>query len=144
MNKKAQNFHKFITEHNIQDSFSISEHNEVGRNFVLFDTSVEVLGQYLKVAVILEEGLQTVIRMWLGQGLINVQNKEHVLVKLNQLNTEYKGFKFFLDEKNNVIMDWINSTPDVLFDPNLIHFTLGIINREAGYIYNSIMNAVKI
>ncbi|MCV2509014.1 MAG: hypothetical protein N4Q32_01070 [Neisseriaceae bacterium] len=144
MNKKAEKFQQFITEHNLQDSFSISEHTEAGRDFVLFDTSVEVGGQYLKVVVILEEGLQTIIRMWVGQGLINAQNKKHALTKLNQLNTEYKGFKFFLDGKNNVIMDWINSTSDDLFDPNLIHFTLGVINRESEYIHNAIMNSVKI
>ncbi|MBN3859102.1 hypothetical protein GKC56_00825 [Neisseriaceae bacterium PsAf] len=143
MNKKAEKFQQFITEHNLQDSFSISEHTEAGRDFVLFDTSVEVGGQYLKVVVILDEGLQTIIRMWVGH-LINSQNKKHVLTKLNQLNTEYKGFKFFLDGKNNVIMDWINSTPDDLFDPHLVHFTLGVINRESEYIHNAIMSFAKI
>lgn len=142
MNKKAEKFKGFIEKNNYQDSFIVTEHQSEGREFVIFDTSVEVKGQYLKLVVILETGIECIIRVWIGQNLLTQENRIHVLKKLNELNNSYRIFKFFADEKGNIIMDWVNSSLDDVFDPNLIHFTLGVINREIANIYNQVMKTV--
>ncbi|MFH4354913.1 MAG: hypothetical protein WDW19_04135 [Neisseriaceae bacterium] len=136
MNKKAELFQLFIHDNNLQKAFHVSEHYQDTRNFVLFTSSVEIEARRLKLAVILEEGLPTLIRVWIGSPeCCESQDTKKLLRLINELNLNYKSFKFFLDEKKGVLMDWINATSDELFDPNLIHFMLGIINREAKTVY---------
>ena len=58
MNKKAQQFQDYLQRHQLTKSFSVNEHNEGGRNFVLFDSAIEIgTDHFFKLVVILEEGL---------------------------------------------------------------------------------------
>jgi hypothetical protein len=142
MNKKAQQFQDYLQRHQLAKSFSINEHNEGGRNFVLFNSAIETgTGHFFKLVVILEEGLQTIIRVWLTAEDSSDKKNSCLLDRVNILNTHYRSFKFFLDDRNNIVMDWINSNSDDSFDPDLVHFMLGVVNREAktlsGYLTGS-------
>ena len=136
MNKKAEKFQNFIKSGHLEHSFVVSEHQANGRDFVIFESSVVVKKEHLRLMLILDQGLQTVIRMWIRQDQIALKNEKKLLKTVASLNLEYRSFKFSLDKDHHVIMDWINSSSDEAFDPDLIHFMLGVINREGSAIYN--------
>ena len=106
MNRKAQQFQDYLQRHQLAKSFSMNEHNEGGRSFVLFNSAIETgTGHFFKLVVILEEGLQTIIRVWLTAEDSSDKKNSCLLDRVNILNTHYRSFKFFLDDRNNIVMD---------------------------------------
>lgn len=136
MNKKAEKFQNFIKSRHLEQSFAVSEHQANGRDFVIFESSVSVKKEHLRLMLILDQGLQTVVRMWIRQDQIALKDERKLLQTVANLNLNYRSFKFSLDQDHHVVMDWINSSSDESFDPDLVHFMLGVINREGSAIYN--------
>ena len=59
MNKKAEKFQNFIKSRHLEHSFVVSEHQANGRDFVIFESSVVVKKEHLRLMLILDQGLQT-------------------------------------------------------------------------------------
>lgn len=94
MNEKAQQFKNYVDEKNIT-CFRMEEVADDKFNAVVFHSSINIKGQLLPMGIILDDSIYGLIRVQITP---TVQNKEKLLIYLDELNAKYKAFKYYTNE----------------------------------------------
>ena len=104
MNKKAEAFQEYLEEQGIT-CFVVDEIAGDQLNTVVFRSQIDVEGQSLPTLVILDSSLYGIIRVKLGDHLLQAGKELELLRQVNAWNSQYKIFKYYFDEEGTLFLD---------------------------------------
>ncbi len=104
MNKKAENFKKFLAEHQIQD-FTIDVPEEDALHTAVFRSNLTINGTNIPTIFILDDSIYGMIRVFIAPNALNGKNLESLSQLMNEYNLTYKSFKYFTDNDGSLILD---------------------------------------
>ena len=138
-NEKALKFQSFLVDNNI-NVFS-TESLEDEYETVLFRSRIEVRGQMLPMVIIIDKSVFTIIRTQIVTG-IEAKQAEKLKGYLNDLNREFKIFKYYLREDGNVYLDICLPFVDESFDSQMVQLMLSILVKHLEAVYGDVMAIV--
>ena len=133
-NTKALDFQEFLVDNNI-NVFS-TESLEDEYQTVMFRSRIEAKGQILPMAILIDTSLFTIIRTQIVTG-ITADKRPRLEHYLNELNAQYKIFKYYLRDDGVIYLDICLPYVDETFDSKMIQLMLSILvqHLEASYDY---------
>jgi hypothetical protein len=105
---------------------------------VLFRSRIEVRGQMLPMVIIIDKSVFTIIRTQIVTGIEDKQ-AEKLKGYLNDLNREFKIFKYYLREDGNVYLDICLPFVDESFDSQMVQLMLSILVKHLEAVYGDVM-----
>lgn len=138
-NEKALKFQEFLIENNI-NVFS-TESIEDDYSTVIFRSRIEAKGQILPMAILIDTSIFTVIRTQIITGIIE-EKRGAIKEYLNDLNTQYKIFKYYLREDGTVYLDVCLPFVDETFDSKMIQLMLSVLVQHLETVYEDIMGHI--
>lgn len=138
-NEKALKFQEFLVDNNINVFSTESLDDEY--QTVMFRSRVEVRGQILPMAIIIDKSVFTIIRTQIVTG-IAADRQEHLKAYLNDLNRKFKIFKYYLREDGVVYLDVCLPFVDETFDSRMIQLMLNILVKHLEEVYADVMSFV--
>ncbi len=103
MNKRAQTFHEYLKESNI-DCFTAEEISDE-LNTMAFRSHMEIAGQRLPLVVILDDSIYGMLRIQIAPKALKDNNKQVILEYINELNRQYKLFKYYTTTDGDLCLD---------------------------------------
>ena len=104
MNKKAENFKKFLDEHQIKD-FTIDVPEDDSLHTAVFRSNLTINGTNIPTIFILYDSIYGMIRVFIAPNALNDKNLESLSQLMNEYNLTYKSFKYFTDNDGSLILD---------------------------------------
>ena len=135
-NEKALKFQSFLVDNNI-NVFS-TESLEDEYETALFRSRIEVRGQMLPMVIVIDKSIFTIIRTQIVTG-IEAKQAEKLKGYLNDLNREFKIFKYYLREDGNVYLDICLPFVDESFDSQMVQLMLSILVKHLEAVYGDVM-----
>ena len=105
---------------------------------VLFRSRIEVRGQMLPMVIIIDKSVFTIIRTQIVTGIEEAQ-ADKLKAYLNDLNRDYKIFKYYLREDGNVYLDICLPFVDESFDSQMVQLMLSILVKHLEAVYGDVM-----
>ena len=138
-NTKALDFQEFLVDNNI-NVFS-TESLEDEYQTVMFRSRIEAKGQILPMAILIDTSLFTIIRTQIVTG-ITADKWPRLEHYLNELNTQYKIFKYYLRDDGVIYLDICLPYVDETFDSKMIQLMLSILVQHLEASYDDLMAEV--
>ena len=138
-NEKALKFQEFLMENDISVFSSESLDDEY--QTVIFRSRIETKGQILPMAVFIDTSIFTVIRTQVVSG-ISESKMGRIKDYLNELNTKYKIFKYYLRQDGIVYLDLCLPFIDETFDSKMIQLLLSVLVQHLNDVYEDLMEKV--
>ena len=135
-NEKALKLQSFLVDNNI-NVFS-TESLEDEYETVLFRSRIEVRGQMLPMVIVIDKSIFTIIRTQIVTG-IEAKQAEKLKGYLNDLNREFKIFKYYLREDGNVYLDICLPFVDESFDSQMVQLMLSSLVKHLEAVYGDVM-----
>ncbi|HCB94168.1 MAG TPA: hypothetical protein DEP57_10265 [Selenomonas sp.] len=138
-NEKALKFRDFIMDNDI-NVFS-TETIDDDYNTVVFRSRIEARGQLLPMAIFIDTSVFTIIRTQVASGIAKskIQKLEEYL---NDLNSRYKIFKYYLSQNGSIYLDICLPFVDETFDSKMVQLMLRILVEHLEEIYEDLMAQV--
>ena len=138
-NTKALDFQEFLVDNNI-NVFS-TESLEDEYQTVMFRSRIEAKGQILPMAILIDTSLFTIIRTQIVTG-ITADKRPRLEHYLNELNAQYKIFKYYLRDDGVIYLDICLPYVDETFDSKMIQLMLSILVQHLEASYDDLMAEV--
>ena len=138
-NMKAEKFKAFLKENDINFFESQTLTDEV--HTTIFRSRIEAKGQVMPMAIFIDDSIFTIIRTQVATG-INAKNTDRIKDHLNGLNAEYKIFKYYLREDDNIYLDICLPFVDETFDSRMIQTLLPILVEQLETVHEDLMAVV--
>ena len=138
-NTKALDFQEFLVDNNI-NVFS-TESLEDEYQTVMFRSRIEAKGQILPMAILIDTSLFTIIRTQIVTG-ITADKRPRLEHYLNELNTQYKIFNYYLRDDGVIYLDICLPYVDETFDSKMIQLMLSILVQHLEASYDDLMAEV--
>ena len=138
-NTKALDFQEFLVDNNI-NVFS-TESLEDEYQTVMFRSRIEAKGQILPMAILIDTSLFTIIRTQIVTG-ITADKRPRLEHYLNELNAQYKIFKYYLRDDGVIYLDICLPYVDETFDSKMIQLMLSILVQHLEASYDDLMTEV--
>lgn len=139
MNEKAKRFQKFLESNEIH-VFKVEVMNDEFTS-VVFRTRIEVNGQMLPMGIIVDKSIFTLIRTQVFTGIC-VEQQEKILEFVNEINREFKIFKYYIGADSNLYLDVCLPFVEETFDSNMVHLMLDMIVKHLKDAYPKIMQKI--
>ena len=140
MNTKSEKFQSFLEENNI-DCFAKEEIKDE-LNSVAFRSRIEIEGQQLPMIIILDESIYTMLRVQISAKLVKDGNKNEILNYINDLNRNFKIFKYYVTEEGDLCLDCCILNTTELFDGRMIQTALDVVVKHLGEHYPILMRKI--
>ena len=138
-NAKAVKFQEFLMENNI-NVFS-TESLDDDFNTVVFRSRIETTGQILPMAIFIDTSVFAIIRTQVIAGIAK-DRREAIQTYLNNLNAQYKIFKYYLRDDGTVYLDICLPFVEETFDSKMIQLMLSVLVQHLDAIYAEFMAEV--
>ena len=145
-NGKALLFQEFLMENNINVFSTESIDDDV--QTVIFRSRIETCGQMLPMAIFIDTSIFTVIRTQIVTG-IAPEKQAGLEVYLNELNSQYKIFKYYLKQENRtgsttgtIYLDICLPYVDETFDSKMVQLMLSVLVQHLEAVYSDLMAQV--
>lgn len=135
-NEKALKFQEFLMENEINVFSTESVEDEYST--VIFRSRIETKGQILPMAVLIDTSIFTIIRTQIITGIPG-EKREHIRAYLNELNAQYKVFKYYLRDDGAVYLDICLPFVEETFDSKMIQLMLSVLVQHLDAVYEDIM-----
>lgn len=140
MTAKAEKFDKFLEEKEIK-CFQREEIKDQ-LNTVVYRSFMEIEGQNLPVMIITDSSIYTMVRVQIAAKAAKSHNTEKVLEYINELNRQFKVFKYFITAEGDLCMDsCIPSTADN-FEAEIVYTVIDVILKHLVEYYPVIMSKI--
>lgn len=141
MNKKAAVFKKYLDEKQIT-CFAIEEVADDKLNTAVFRSQIDVEGQQLPTIIILDSSIYGIIRVKIASSALNENNEAVLMKRLNELNRQYKIFKYYLADDGSLFLDSyvLNNSGQV--DGDMIYTVLDVIIKHLNAEYKNLMRLI--
>ena len=141
MNKKAAVFKKYLDEKQIT-CFAIEEVADDKLNTAVFRSQIDVEGQQLPTIIILDSSIYGIIRVKIASSALNENNEAVLMKRLNELNRQYKIFKYYFADDGSLFIDSyvLNNSGQV--DGDMIYTVLDVIIKHLNAEYKNLMRLI--
>ncbi len=140
MNKKAEKFKESLNGQ-LEEIFKPEEMKDDFQT-VIYRSNMEVKGQYLSLALIFDTTIYSVFRVWVATNVINDENRGPVENFINEMNRQYKVFKYYTSENGDLVLDCCIPSTDEAFDPALVRAVIDVALQHLQEKYQDIMKIV--
>lgn len=142
VNKKAELMKKFLADRKIE-CFETEELNNEYKTTV-FRSRMVIRGQELPFAILIDESVYTLLQIRLAAPVVKQERSAELALFVNELNNEYRMFKFNVSQEGSVLMSTIFTAQDHLFAPELLGAvldeTMKFLEADYGKIMGKIWN----
>lgn len=141
MNKKAAAFKEYLDEKQIT-CFAIEEVADDKLNTAVFRSQIDVEGQQLPTIIILDSSIYGIIRVKIAISALNENNEAVLMKRLNELNRQYKIFKYYFADDGSLFLDSyvLNNSGQV--DGDMIYTVLDVIIKHLNAEYKNLMRLI--
>lgn len=136
-NLKADKFQSYLKENKVDFFKRDDKHDE--SNTVLFRSNIAVERQKIPVNIITDSSIYTLIRVFIGSGLIKDVNRSKFENFLNVQNRSYKVFKYAATEDGDIFLDACIPSMQDSFDPRVVRIVLDVIVDHLTHEYKNVM-----
>lgn len=119
VNVKTTKLKDFLEENKIE-CFQIEERNDENETAV-FRSLMQVKGQTLPFAVLIDKSVYTLLQVQLAPAIIKGEVFGKVAAYLNELNNNYRIFKFVTTADGDLLLNACVASKDDNFDPALVN-----------------------
>ncbi len=119
-NKKSILFDEYIEK----EQFDCFERNEMHDedDTVVYRTYVQTEFGDIPVFVLLDATIYSIVRFVVGPSLITDNNRQDVMQFINEENSKYKSFKYYIeDSENTLYLDVVYMGQASVFSPSLLY-----------------------
>jgi len=109
---------------------------------VVFRSLMEVEGQNLPMVVVMDNSIYTNIRVQVAAKAIKDSNKEAILSYINELNREYKVFKYYVTEDGDICLDSCIVSIAEEFNSEMVYTVLDVILNHLTECYSTFMKKI--
>ncbi len=141
MNKKAEQFKKFLDERKIT-AFQMEEIADDPQNTVAFRSFIAVEGQQLPTMLIVDDSVFSIIRVQIAPQVLKEDNADALLKLANTQNMAYKPFKLFFDGSGDLILDTCIVAENDGLEGEAVYRMFNVIIGYLNDNYRNIMKAV--
>lgn len=128
MASKAEKFKKFLEEKEIK-CFQVEEiEDELGT--VVFRSFMEIEGQNLPVIVVNDSSIYTMVRTQVAAKVIKAGNELKILEYINELNRQFKVFKYYVTDEGDLCMDSCIVATEKTFNGELVYTVIDVILKH--------------
>ena len=140
MNKKAEKFNELVAKMP-KDTFHVEELTDEFQT-VVYRSRMEIKGQYLPMAVVLDNSLYAIVRVWVATKVVNDENRARVAAFMNEMNRHFKVFKYYENEEGDVVIDCCLPSNDEHFDGDVVSMVIDVVLQHMQEKYSELMAAV--
>jgi len=119
VNVKTTKLKDFFAENKIE-CFQIEERNDENETAV-FRSLMQVKGQTLPFAVLLDKSVYALLQVQLAPAIIKGDVLSKVAAYLNEMNNNYRVFKFVVTNEGDLLLNACVVSKDDNFDPALVN-----------------------
>lgn len=140
MNPKAQKFQEFLDANNIKAFAAETVADDL--QSVVFRSRMEVNGQELPTAVVIDNSIYAMVRVQIVAGAVGEKTRAAVLERLNGLNGGYKVFKYYVTDKGDLFLDACVPCREENFDGELLRTVINVMLQHLTEVYPDLMRCV--
>lgn len=140
LNQKAQKFQAFLTENKI-NAFSVETAADEMQS-AIFRSRMEVSGQELPTVVVIDNSIYVMVRVQIVAGAVQEQTRAAVLAQVNQLNGQYKVFKYYVSDKGDLYLDACLPCLEETFNGELVRTVINVMLQHLTEAYPTLMRSV--
>lgn len=141
MNKKAENFQKFIDEKH-PNIFDVEEIPNDAQNTTVFRSSITIAGQRLLAMVIIDDSIFTILRVQILPQAVTEENQAALFELMNEQNKGYKPFKLYLNDSKDLMLDTCLTVMTDEIDGETVYTLFDVIITYLNNSYRKIMKVV--
>ena len=141
MNKKAENFQKFIDEKH-PNIFDVEEIPNDAQNTTVFRSSITIAGQRLLAMVIIDDSIFTILRVQILPQAVTEENQSALFELMNEQNKGYKPFKLYLNDNKDLMLDTCLTVMTDEIDGEIVYTLFDVIITYLNNSYRKIMKVV--
>ena len=145
VNVKTTKLKDFLEENKIE-CFQIEERNDENETAV-FRSLMQVKGQTLPFAVLLDKSVYALLQVQLAPAIIKGDVLSKVAAYLNEMNNNYRVFKFVVTNEGDLLLNACVVSKDDNFDPALVNAiiaeTVKFLEGEYASIMAKIWNEIE-
>ena len=119
VNVKTTKLKDFLEENKIE-CFQIEERNDENETAV-FRSLMQVKGQTLPFAVLLDKSVYALLQVQLAPAIIKGDVLSKVAAYINEMNNNYRVFKFVVTNEGDLLLNACVVSKDDNFDPALVN-----------------------
>ena len=140
INAKTTKLKDFFAENKIE-CFQVEERNDENETAV-FRSLMQVKGQTLPFAVLLDKSVYALLQVQLAPVIIKGDVLSKVAAYLNEMNNNYRVFKFIITNEGDLLLNACIVSKDDAFDPALVNAIIAETVKFLEAEYASIMAKV--
>lgn len=137
INAKTTKLKDFFAENKIE-CFQVEERNDENETAV-FRSLMQVKGQTLPFAVLLDKSVYALLQVQLAPAIIKGDVLSKVVAYLNEMNNNYRVFKFVVTNEGDLLLNACVVSKDDNFDPALVNAIIAETVKFLEAEYASIM-----
>ena len=137
VNAKTLKLKEFLEANKIE-CFQIEERNDENETAV-FRSLMQVKGQTLPFAVLLDKSVYALLQVQLAPAIIKGDVLGKVAAYLNEMNNNYRVFKFVITNEGDLLLNACIVSKDDNFDPALVNAIIAETVKFLEAEYASIM-----
>ena len=141
MNKKAENFQKFIDEKH-PNIFDVEEIPNDAQNTTVFRSSITIAGQRLLAMVIIDDSIFTILRVQILPQAVTEENQAALFELMNEQNKGYKPFKLYINDNKDLMIDTCLTVITDDIDGEIVYTLFDVIITYLNNSYRKIMKVV--
>lgn len=137
---KSEKFDKFLEEKEIK-CFQREEIKDQ-LNTVVYRSFMEIEGQNLPIIVITDSSIYTIVRVQVAAKLIKNHNTEEILKYINELNRQFKVFKYFVTDDGDLCLDSCIPADAETFSSEVVYTIIDVILKHLVEYYPIVMRKI--
>ena len=141
MNKKAEIFKAYLAENKV-NCFVMEEMPKDALHTAVFRSSIDINGQQLPTLLVLDDSVYAMIRVLVAPKALNKDNEADLFKHLNELNKEYKSFKYYFDGVGNLVLDCCILCPDETIAGKFVYMMFDVIIKHLNIEYKNLMKLI--
>lgn len=153
MNTKAEQYNKFVKEHDFKAWYNVTEvevrdekHPDEMRpdkmHTVLYESVMEIEKQNLPTRLVIDDSIFVMLQVRLAAAVVKEANRAAVIEHINKLNERYKVFKYYISGSGDIIIESCIPSGPQNFDCNMVHVVIDVIFKHLKEEYKEIMKLV--
>ena len=137
---KIQILQSFLQENNVQ-CFDVQT-LEDKLHTTIFRSRMEVKGQVLPMAVLMDDSIYVLIQVQIAPQVISKEKLAAMAEMINNMNNNVRLFKFTVSDKGDFMLNACMTSENNVFNPELLHALLIEIAHFLDAQYSNIMEVI--
>lgn len=140
LENKIEKMQQFLTENKIE-CFDVQK-LEDERHTTIFRSRMEVKGQILPMAVLMDDSVYIILQVQIAPQVINEAKLAELAVAINNMNNNVRPFKFTVSDKGDFMLNACITAENNTFNPVLLNAIIGEALKFLEAQYANIMEVI--